>query len=729
MTQSFHFFATCSKGVDDLLTQELNELASNNPNLKNIKASIGGVYFDGDLAAAYQACLWSRTASRVLLQLSEFNATDYDQLYDAVDQIDWSEHFTAYDSFAIDCFSSSESMNNSHFATLKIKDAIVDQFKDKTGDRPDVVREQPDVRINVYLSEKQCFIYIDMSGDPLHKRGYRMKTGEATLKENLAAAIILRSKWREAASINKPLVDPMCGTGTLLIEAAYIAANIAPGLYRDYYGFLGWKQHDNELWSEIISSAFKGLEANKAKLPVIIGMDISARATEAALENVKTAQLSEYITISNADCIEQSGALADGIGLVVTNPPYGERMGDVRTLTTLYHRLGQMLKTHYAGWDACVFTSNHELARSLGLRAHHKNSLYNGALKCTLYRYNIGELSERAIEQTESVHENAEMFANRLTKNVKHLKKWARRNNISCYRVYDADIPQYAVAIDIYDNRVHVQEYAAPDTVNEVKAFQRLSDIMQIIAKTLDVSIENTVLKTRKKQKGSEQYTRLEDSANKQDHFDVVVENALKFQINLYDYLDTGLFIDHRNTRQLIYKLAQGKTFLNMFAYTGAVSVYAVAGGARTSTTVDLSNTYIDWARHNLELNKLDGSKHRFIREDCMQWLWDEKRAGGSYDLIFLDPPTFSNSKKMQNSLDIKRDHSDLINLTMKLLEHDGLLVFSTNARKFKLDKELSDEYYIRDITSITTTEDFKRKPAHKCWLLAKNEDALNIQV
>lgn len=727
MTQKYHFFATCPKGVDDLLAQELENLNHEKQGLENIKSSIGGVHFDGNLEAAYRACLWSRTASRILLQLSEFNATDYEEVYQTVQQIDWTEHFSEYDSFAIDCFSSSETMNNSHFATLKIKDAIVDQFKDKTGERPDVVRDQPDVRINVYLSEKQCFIYIDMSGDPLHKRGYRVKTGEATLKENLAAAIILRARWREAAQENKPLVDPMCGTATLLIEAAYIAANIAPGLLREYYGFLGWKQHSEELWGEIITEAYKGLEANKAKLPPITGMDISPRAIEAAEENIKAAQLSDCITVTKGDCIEQDAALAEGIGLIITNPPYGERLGDVRTLITLYHRLGQMFKTHYANWDACVFTSNHELARSLGLRAHHKNTLFNGALKCTLYRYSVGGLSERAIEQSEAIHENAQMFSNRLAKNLKHIKKWARRNDVSCYRVYDADIPQYAVAIDIYGDKVHVQEYEAPKSVNEVKAFQRLSDIMQIIAKTLDVRIENTVLKTRKKQKGTEQYTRFDQNTSKQDNFEVVIENELKFQINLQEYLDTGLFIDHRNTRQLIYKIAKAKTFLNMFAYTGAVTVYAAAGGASATTTVDLSNTYIDWAERNLELNRLNGPKHRFIREDCMQWLWDEKRAGGKYDLIFLDPPTFSNSKKMQNSLDIKRDHAELIKLTMRLLEDDGLLIFSTNAKKFKLDKELSVDYYIKEITALTTTEDFKRKPAHKCWAISKVEDALKF--
>ena len=726
MEQINHYFATCPKGVDDLLVQEFEQLK-----LDNIKATIGGVHFDGDIEDAYRACLWSRTASRVLLQLNEFNATDYDDVYDVVQQTDWSEHFSEFDTFAIDCFSSSETMNNSHFATLKVKDAIVDQFKDKTGERPDVGRDRPDVRINVYLSDKQCFLYIDLSGEPLHKRGYRVKTGEATLKENLAAAIVLRSKYKAIAEQGKPLIDPMCGTGTLLVEAAYIAADIAPGLLRDYYGFIGWKQHQPELWQKVYDEALDGLEERKANLPAITGMDISERAIEASRENIKAAMLQNNIQVIRADCIEEKNpdAGTDVTGMIITNPPYGERLGDVRTLSTLYHNLGQLFKTQYAKWEACVFTSNHELARNLGLRAYHKNSLYNGPLKCTLYRYHIGELSERAQQENEEVHKNAEMFANRLAKNYKHLGKWAKRNNIQCYRIYDADIPQYAVAIDIYNDKVHVQEYEAPKSVNEVKAYQRLSDVMHIISNTLGVSVENTVLKTRKKQKGTEQYTKVEQSSDKKNHFELVTENDLRFQINLHEYLDTGLFIDHRNTRQLIKKLSDGKSFLNLFAYTGAVTVYAAAGGARSSTTVDMSNTYIEWAEKNVMINKLDHRRHRFIREDCMQWLWDENRAGGTYDLIFLDPPTFSNSKKMQESLDIKRDHADLIDLTMKLLEENGLLVFSTNAKKFKLDKELADKYFIKDITSITTTEDFKRKPAHKCWLLAKQEAALDFKI
>jgi 23S rRNA (guanine2445-N2)-methyltransferase / 23S rRNA (guanine2069-N7)-methyltransferase len=310
------------------------------------------------------------------------------------------------------------------------------------------------------------------------------------------------------------------------------------------------------------------------------------------------------------------------------------------------------------------------------------------------------------------------MFANRLAKNYKHLKKWAKREGIDCYRVYDADIPEYAVAIDIYEDWVHVQEYEAPKTVNVVKAFVRLNAVTSLVADVLERAADRVVLKTRKKQRGSEQYQRVDHSGRQR----VVRESGFKFSVNLTDYLDTGLFLDHRNTRRLIYRQARERSFLNLFAYTGAASVYAAAGGAFTTTTVDMSNTYLDWARHNLDMNGFTGEAHRFIRADCLQWL--QQTGGGDgqkYELIFLDPPTFSNSKKMDRTLDIRRDHVELIEAALALLDETGLLLFSCNAKAFRLDVDALADYAITDITGLTTTEDFRRKPAHRCWVISRS--------
>ena len=250
-----------------------------------------------------------------------------------------------------------------------------------------------------------------------------------------------------------------------------------------------------------------------------------------------------------------------------------------------------------------------------------------------------------------------------------------------------------------------------------------MNDVLDVVADVLETTQDKVALKVRKRQEGSSQYQKQDQKGHKI----TVQENGLKFIVNLYDYIDTGLFLDHRNTRQLIRAMAGKRSFLNLFAYTGSVTVYAAAGGASTTTTVDMSNTYLDWARENLSLNGYSGDRHRFIREDCLKWLQQAIEEKRKYQLIFIDPPTFSNSKKMSTSLDISRDHVALLSGCLALLAEDGQIVFSTNARNFKLDESLREDCYLKEITGITTTEDFRRKPLHRSWILAKQESALKI--
>ena len=752
------YFATCAKGVEDLLQKELEWQG-----VENSKLQTGGVAFSGDIEAALRACMWSRVASRILLQLKSFEISNDDDLYREVISIDWSEHFDTSNTLAIDCFSSHSTVNNSHFATLRVKDAVVDQFMQNAQQRPSIDREAPDIRINVYLSDKQCLIYLDLSGEALHKRGYRATSGSAPLRETLAAAMLYRAKWQSFYEQSLSFYDPMCGSGTLVIEAAMMAADYAPGSLRldagINFGFMQWKQFDHDTWSSILQEAEQKKQAGLQSLPTICGSDINEKLVGIARSNLKAAGLSSRVKVALQDATQGlqpcAGKYHDILpGLIVTNPPYGKRIGQVQQLRTLYYRFGQQLKQNFNGWTAVVITSESELAKSIGLRAFRKNTLYNGALKSVLYQYRINapqaaaadkELSpvstsqdtddvthdvEHAADSLEldaasrkKAAEHAAMFINRLRKNYKHLKKWARKNGVDCYRVYDADIPQYSVAIDKYDDWIHVQEYQAPKTIDKTKAFQRVNDVLDVVADVLETTQDKVALKVRKRQEGSSQYQK-QDQKGQQI---TVRENGLKFIVNLYDYLDTGLFLDHRNTRQLIRLMSGKRSFLNLFAYTGSVTVYAAAGGASTTTTVDMSNTYLDWARENLSLNGYTGDRHRFIREDCLKWLQqaiDEKRK---YQLIFIDPPTFSNSKKMSTSLDIMRDHVALLSGCLALLTEDGQIVFSTNARNFKIDESLTEDCYLKEITGITTTEDFRRKPLHRCWVLAKQESALKV--
>lgn len=748
MTTANLFFATCAKGVEDLLQNELEQL-----DIPDIKMHTGGVSFGGGIEAAYRACLWSRVASRILLHLKEFAIESDDDLYDEVFSIDWSAHFSEDDTLAIDCFSSHSIVSNSHFATLRVKDAVVDQFVQNTEYRPSIDKENPDIRINVYLSDKQCMVYLDLSGEALHKRGYRLITGSAPLRETLAAAMLYRAKWPSFYEKGLPFYDPMCGSGTLVIEAAMMAADIAPGLLRQKFGFHRWKQFDPQIWQSIREDATQRKQKGRQSLPVICGSDNDEKIIEVARKNINNAGLSTVIKTFVQDATDNLLPCTAEKGLVVTNPPYGKRIGQLQLLRILYHRFGVQLKTHFDGWTAVIITSEADLAKSIGLRAFHKNTLYNGALKSVLYQYRINVSRDKKIENETAdefvadamnhagallqdkalasgkiasgtvASEHASMFVNRLRKNYKHLKKWAKKNNVSCYRVYDADIPQYAVAIDIYEQWVHVQEYQAPKTIDKNRAFQRINDVIDVVADILETPQEHVVLKTRKKQAGLAQYEKLDQKNHKM----TVNENGLRFIVNMYDYIDTGLFLDHRATRQLIRKLARGHTFLNLFAYTGSVTVYAAAGGAKATTTVDMSNTYLNWAKENLALNGFSGEEHRFIREDCLYWLKQAVAENQKYELIFIDPPTFSNSKKMSTSLDIVRDHAALLNDCLALLADDGQIIFSTNARSFKLDSSLFDNCSVKEITAMTTTEDFRRKPLHRCWCLARQESALAV--
>lgn len=719
MNQQTSIFATCPRGVEDLLVIECEQQG-----LSDIDPVRGGVACRGGIEQAYRLCLWSRVASRVLLRLHAFPLADQLQLYQGVQQVEWAQHLDPGGSFAIDAKTMHPEIRNSQFARLKIKDAIVDQFRQQFDKRPDVRLDRPDVRVNAFIDRRECSLYLDLSGEALHQRGYRKSAGVAPLKENLAAAVLLRSRWPELASEGRPLIDPLCGSATLLIEAAYIAADMAPGLLRSYYGFSNWKQHDPALWQSIHDEA--GARVDRSRVPRMIGIEKSYKVAGIARANVRAAGFEDSIEIRQADSVDVISDRSE-TGLIVANPPYGKRIGENSGLKQLYHELGTSLKRGFPGWDVSLLTASHELARFFGLRAHHRNTLYNGPIKCTLYRYHIRDSAAPAPSSSGDAKtdtaEEALMFKNRLQKNLKHLSKWARKEGISCYRVYDADIPQFAIAIDIYEGRVHVQEYQAPRTVNAVRAFFRLDEAVKMIGDVLKVDEDSIVLKTRKRQGGAEQYTRQGDAADTL----VVNESGLKFKINLGEYIDTGLFLDHRLTRQLIARIARDKSFLNLFAYTGSATVYAAAGGASSTTSVDMSNTYLAWAQENLALNGLASSRHAFIREDCIRWMADAAESESRYQVIFLDPPTFSNSKRMQQTLDIRRDHVALIRQAMDLLADDGVLIFSCNAQGFRLDEKQLNDYALADITSQTTTVDFRRRPAHVCWCLARHHENLQV--
>jgi len=694
-------FASTARGLEELLKSELDALGA-----QDLQVVQGGVHYEADDRTMYQSLLWSRLASRILLPLGEFGVYSDLDLYVGVQSIDWTELFGSQHTFVVHFSGTNESIRNSQFGALKVKEAIVDSFTRQKLPRPNVDREQPDIRINVWLNKDRASIALDLSGDALHQRGYRQQTGQAPLKENLAAAIVLRSGWQPTT----PLLDPMCGSGTLLIEAALIACDRAPGLLRSRWGFTHWRQHNDALWREVKSEAQQRARAGTAAAQArFFGYDSDGRVLEWAQANARRAGVADLFTFARQDVLQLKNPLpGEQRGTVLSNPPYGERLESEPALIALHSQLGRIKKQHFGGWILSLFSGSPELLSCLQLRAERQFKAKNGPIECVQKNYQLAENS------SENGAQIAEDYANRLRKNMKKLEKWARQEGIACYRLYDADLPEYNVAVDRYGEWVVVQEYAPPKTIDAAKARQRLFDVIGATLSVLELPASRLVLKTRERQKGKNQYQKL---GEKGDFFEVQEYNA-RLLVNLTDYLDTGLFLDHRIARQMLGKMSKDKDFLNLFSYTGSASVHAGLGGARSTTTVDMSRTYLEWAERNLRLNGLTGRQHRLMQADCLSWL---RESDETFDLIFIDPPTFSNSKRMEEDFDVQRDHIMLMRNLKRLLRAGGTVMFSNNKRGFKMDLEglASLGLKAQDITQKTLSQDFARnRQIHNCWLI-----------
>ncbi len=661
-------FASTARGLEELLKTELEGLGAT-----DCQVVQGGVHFQGDTRLLYQSLMWSRLASRIMLPLGECRVYSDLDLYLGVQAIPWTEMFNPGATFAVHFSGLNDEIRNSQYGALKVKDAIVDSFTRKNLPRPNVDRESPDLRINVWLNKETAHISLDLSGEGLHLRGYRDGTGMAPIKENLAAAIVMRSGWVPGT----PLLDPMCGSGTLLIEAAMLATDRAPGLHRGHWGFGGWAQHDDGIWKEVKAEAQtrarQGLAAYESRF---YGSDVDARVIERARRNARRAGIGELIDFDVKDVAQLNNPLPKGpYGTVISNPPYGERLESEPALIALHSLLGRIMKSQFGGWNLSVFSASPELLSCLQLRADKQFKAKNGPLDCVQKNYHLAESEGGKPAML------AEDFANRLRKNLKKFEKWARQEGIECYRLYDADLPEYNVAIDRYADWVVVQEYAPPKTVDAHKARQRLFDIIAATIAVLDMAPNKLVLKTRERQKGKNQYQKM---AEKGDFIEVQEYNA-RLWVNLTDYLDTGLFLDHRIARRMLGQMSKGKDFLNLFSYTGSASVHAGLGGARSTTTVDMSRTYLEWAERNLRLNGLTGRAHRLMQADVLGWL---RESTEQFDLIFIDPPTFSNSKRMEDAFDVQRDHIRLMTDLKRLLRKGGTIMFSNNKRGFRMDHD-----------------------------------------
>ena len=713
----FLIHARTVTGLEPVLAEELKDLGA-----KDIQLKSRVVICRGDLETLYRANIFCRTAIRILRPLVGFAARDEQGFYKAVRAVDWSRWVRPTGTIAIDAHVRSSFTTHSLFLAQLAKDAVVDQFRDKTGQRPSVDLENPDLRIAVNLFQNEAQILVDSSGESLHKRGYRKKGGEAPLSETLAAGIIKLTDWPSSAK-QLPLLDPMCGSGTFLIEAAMMQRNIAPGLYRQKFGFQRWSDFDRALYERLIAEAKKAV-TNEVAAP-IIGLDSDPRMVEIARENIERAGLQKQIRVERANFFEWERMPAPP-GVLVVNPPYDERI-PVQDIARQCEKIGDQLKKSYGGWNAYVLSGNPSSVKHFGLRSTRRMPLYNGGIECRLLHYELSgqTVEDRPVKVTTPEaaaedakwKEKAEIFGNRLRKNLKHLSKWAKREDVSAWRVYDRDIPELPFMVDLFGDRIHFAEVPRnyEHAPSEHELFLGL--MVKKASEVFGIPLDRIYLKKRKQQKADG----FEFSPQNPGEFFEVSERGKKFLVNLSDYIEVGLYLEQRKVRALIEKESQGKDFLNLYGYTGSASVFATAGGAKSTTTVDTARTYLDWTQANLKLNGIEGANHRTVRADAFEFLENEK---SEFDLTLVDPPARAVNRETGEAVDIQSEHPRLLALILHHTRPGGKVVFTTGYRSFQFDEARvrnGRDIEVQELTGQTVSPDFEGHATQRVWLITKN--------
>ncbi len=712
--------ATSAFGLEAVVVRELQDLGYESKITRP-----GRIEFAGNDSAICRANLWLRSADRVLVQLAKFPAADFDALFDTTKELPWEQWISSEAAIPVRGRSRKSQLTSVPACQRSVKKAIVERLGDKYS-CTELPETGPPVPVEVALLEDEATLSIDTTGDGLHKRGYRKLAGPAQLRETLAAALVQLSFWRSG----RPLIDPFCGTGTVLIEAVMVARRMAPGRAREFAA---------EAWEAIPANTWKQAreEAEDLILPKLeerpLGTDIDPEALKLARYHAAQAGVEDDIHF-------QQGAFADlrssrEYGCTIMNPPYGVRMGRDDEIEQLYRTLPEVLR-RLKTWSHFIFSARGDLEKLVGQTADRRRKLYNAQIACTYYQFfgpkepKSGRGSEAAPAKPQAVGDEAspafgglrtealrqaEEFSNRLRKRARHLRRWPTKRGITCYRLYERDIPEVPLVVDRYEDALHLAEFERPHQRTAAEHADWLDLMVATAAETLEVERDHVFLKHRTPQRGTQQYTRESEAGKKK----IVQEGGLQFVVNLSDYLDTGLFLDHRNTRAMVRDAGEGKRFLNLFAYTGTFSVYAAAGGAAETTTVDLSANYLSWAEENLRLNGFTGHSHQLVRSDAGEFLANLP-ADAQFDLVVVDPPTFSNSKGLEHDWDVQRDHARLFQRLQKHVPTDGIVYFSTNSRRFKLDESALTDWDIREISQKTVPEDFRNKRIHRCWRLTR---------
>jgi len=713
---SFQLTATAAFGLEAVVVRELEQLGYS-PKITRP----GRIEFAGDFLAICRANLWLRSSDRVLVQLAKFPAADFDALFDMAGSLPWEDWIAPDAAIPVKGRSHKSQLTSVPACQRTIKKAIVQRLLEKhaVGELPET---GPPVSVEVALLENEATLSIDTSGAGLHRRGYRKLAAQAQLRETLAAALVQLSFWRP----ERALIDPFCGTGTIVIEAAMLGRRMAPGRQREFAAE-HWPTFPAQDWSKARE------EADDLLLPALperpMGTDIDPEALSLARYHAEQAGVAEDLHFQQRDFADLLSKRE--YGCTIMNPPYGMRMGESEEVEALYRQMPEVLR-RLKTWSHYIFSARGDMQLLVGQKADRRRKLYNAQIECTYYQFHGPRPHTKtqpkplapplAVSQTspqpaafgglrEEAPRQAEEFANRLRKLARHLRRWPTKRNITCYRIYDRDIPEVPLVVDRYEDALHITEYERPHERTAAEHADWLDHMVRTASTTLDTPRELVFVKQRSRQRGDTQYQQVDD----QKAFRTVQEGELKFQINLSDYIDTGLFLDHRTTRSIVRDAAQGKNFLNLFAYTGAFSVYAAAGGAAKTTSVDLSATYVQWAEDNLRLNGFTGDQHRLVCRDVQEFL-SSPHETEKYDLAIVDPPTFSNSKRLDHDWDVQQDFVPLLEKVITKIAPNGVIYFSTNSRRFKLDEAAFDGVTIREISKQTVPEDFRNKRIHRCW-------------
>ncbi|MEW6746737.1 MAG: bifunctional 23S rRNA (guanine(2069)-N(7))-methyltransferase RlmK/23S rRNA (guanine(2445)-N(2))-methyltransferase RlmL [Planctomycetota bacterium] len=716
--------AACAFGLEALVVRELQALG-----LEARVVRTGWVQFSGDETALVRANLHLRVADRVLILVGQFEAPDFDALFERTRTLPWEEWIGPAAEFPVKGRSLKSQLTSVPACQRSVKKAIVERLL-SAHHVAELPETGPRYSVEVSLLNDVASLTIDTTGASLHKRGYRTLVAGAPLKETLAAALVQLSFWNR----ERPLIDPFCGIGTIPIEAALIGRNIAPGLGRTFAA---------EAWPQVDASLWQGLrdEARAAILPAlaerILGTDRDPRKLKLARHHAERAGVAQDIHFQQRDFAELSSSRR--YGCIITNPPYGEWLGRDSEIEVLYRSIPVILR-RLPTWSHYILTARDDFERLIGQQADRRRKLYNGRIRCTYYQFHgprpgqraalpsplcvEGEPLEGSVPHpphieikpafgglTPKAHEQAEALRNRLAKRARHLRRWPAQKGITCFRLYERDIPEIPLVIDRYEDHLHVAEFERPHDRSPAEHADWLDLMVQAAAEVLEVDRSKVFVKFRHRQRPGLQYQRQAGTSATL----VVNEGGLSFRVNLSDYVDTGLFLDHRITRSMVRAEAAGKRFLNLYCYTGSFTVYAAAGGASSTTSVDVSNTYLEWAQDNMALNDFTGSQHQLIRADALTFL--EHEAGRrTYDLVVVDPPTHSNSKRTERDWDIQNDQERLFARLLPLLAPDGVLYFASNYRHFKLREQALSGVVWKDISRQTVPPDFRNRRVHRCW-------------